>query len=64
MSATFGSPVSGVLLAVELLLFEFRPRSLIPVAVASATAAALRDLTAAPWPMFPMQQLQTSGMAR
>jgi len=63
MSATFGSPVSGVLLAVELLLFEFRPRSLIPVAVASATAAALRDLTAAPWPMFPMQQLQTSGMA-
>ena len=62
MSATFGSPVSGVLLAVELLLFEFRPRSLVPVAVASATAAALRKLTSAPWPMFPMQQLQTSGM--
>jgi CIC family chloride channel protein len=63
MSATFGSPVSGVLLAVELLLFEFRPGSLIPVAVASATAAALRELTGAPWPMFPMQQLQTSGTA-
>ena len=62
MSATFGSPVSGVLIAVELLLFEFRPRSLIPVAVASATAAALRRLSAAPWPMFPMQQLQSSGM--
>ena len=63
MSATFGSPVSGVLIAVELLLFELRPRSLLPVAVASAMAAALRRLSAAPWPMFPMQQLQSSGMA-
>ncbi|MGD0291858.1 MAG: chloride channel protein [Candidatus Binataceae bacterium] len=62
MSATFGSPVSGVLLAVELLLFEFRPRSLIPVAVASAAAAALRRLTSAPWPIFAMQHLQPSGM--
>ncbi|MEO7361801.1 MAG: chloride channel protein [Gemmatimonadaceae bacterium] len=42
MAATFGSPVSAVLLAVELLLFEYRPRSLIPVALASATAAAVR----------------------
>ncbi len=42
MSATFGSPVSAVLLAVELLLFEYRPRSLIPVALASAAAAAVR----------------------
>ena len=31
MAATFGSPVSAILLAVELLLFEYRPRSLIPV---------------------------------
>src|SRR5207248_1149584 len=36
MAATFGSPVSAVLLAIELLLFEFRPRSIIPVALASA----------------------------
>ena len=35
MAAIFGSPVSAVLLAVELLLFEFRPRSFIPVALAS-----------------------------
>ncbi len=42
MSATFGSPVSAVLLAVELLLFEYRPRSLIPVALAAAAAAAAR----------------------
>jgi H+/Cl- antiporter ClcA len=42
MAATFGSPVSAVLLAIELLLFEFRARSIIPVAMASATAAAVR----------------------
>src|SRR6478609_6011952 len=42
MAATFGSPVSAVLLAVELLLFEYRPRSLIPVALAAAVAAAVR----------------------
>src|SRR3954471_18688294 len=38
MAATFGSPVAAVLLAVELLLFEYRPRSLIPVSLAAATA--------------------------
>jgi CBS domain-containing protein len=42
MSATFGSPISAVLLAVELLLFEYRARSLIPVALAAATAMAVR----------------------
>src|SRR3954466_7519918 len=44
MAATFGSPVSAVLLAIELLLFEFRPRSIIPVALAAATAAAMRGV--------------------
>jgi len=42
MSATFGTPIAAVLLAVELLLFELKPRSLIPVAVASAVAGLLR----------------------
>ena len=42
MAAIFAAPVSAVLLAVELLLFEWRPRSFIPVTVASAVAAALR----------------------
>src|SRR5215470_12823146 len=42
MSAIFNSPVAAVLLAVELLLFEWRPRSFIPVAIASAMAAVLR----------------------
>src|SRR4051812_15011834 len=40
MSATFASPIAAVLLAVELLLFEWKPRSMVPVALASATAAA------------------------
>ena len=57
MAATFGSPVSAVLLAVELLLFEFRPRSIIPVALASATAqrCAWRFVGAAP--VFAMPEL-------
>ena len=42
MAATFAAPVSAVLLAVELLLFEWKPRSLIPVALASVTAGAAR----------------------
>ncbi len=42
MAATFGSPIAAVLLAVELLLFEYRARSLIPVALASAAAASVR----------------------
>lgn len=53
MSATFSSPVAAVLLAVELLLFEWRPRSLIPVALASAAAAAVRPYLLGPGPLFP-----------
>ncbi len=43
MTAVFGTPVAGVLLAVELLLFEFRPRSLVPAAAAAATAEVVRE---------------------
>src|SRR5919204_1902935 len=42
MSATFASPMAAVLLAVELLLFEWKPRSMIPVALASAVAGTVR----------------------
>ena len=55
MSATFSCPLSAVLLAVELLLFEWRPRSMVPVAVASVTAGAIRRLLLGPGPIFPMQ---------
>ncbi|MEI9952409.1 MAG: chloride channel protein [Pseudomonadota bacterium] len=64
MAATFGSPVSAVLLAVELLLFEFRPRSIVPVALASATAAGVRMALVGSAPVFAMPQLeQPSGGA-
>ena len=53
MSATFASPVAAVLLAVELLLFEWKPRSLIPVALASAAAGAARRYTIGVGPLFP-----------
>jgi len=41
MAAIFGTPISGVLLAIELLLFEFSPRSIIPVALACVTGAGM-----------------------
>jgi len=53
MSATFDSPVAAVLLAVELLLFEWKPRSLVPVALASAVAAVIRYYILGPGPLFP-----------
>lgn len=61
MAATFGSPVSAVLLAIELLLFEFRPRSLVPVALASATATAVRMWYVGSAPVFPMPMLARPG---
>jgi chloride channel protein, CIC family len=54
MSATFASPVAAVLLAVELLLFEWKPRSFVPVAIASATAAAARTSLLGMGPLFPV----------
>ncbi|MBA2685608.1 MAG: chloride channel protein [Gemmatimonadaceae bacterium] len=64
MAATFGSPVSAVLLAVELLLFEYRPRSLIPVALAAAVATAIRAAFSGTAPIFAIAPLaQPSGIA-
>jgi H+/Cl- antiporter ClcA/CBS domain-containing protein len=63
MAATFGSPVSAVLLAIELLLFEFRPRSMIPVALASATATGTRMAFEGMEPVFPMTDLAQPGGA-
>jgi CIC family chloride channel protein len=55
MSATFAAPLAAILLAVELLLFEWRPRSLVPVAVASVTAGALRIAWLGSGPIFPVE---------
>ena len=61
MAATFGSPVSAVLLAIELLLFEFRGRSLVPVALASAAATGMRYVLVGSAPVFPMSTLAPPG---
>ncbi|WP_083486072.1 chloride channel protein [Alicyclobacillus ferrooxydans] len=57
MSATFAAPVSAVLFAVELLVFEFKPRSLVPIALASAVADAIRVALIGPGPLFGMPAL-------
>lgn len=61
MTFIFGTPVAAVLLAIELLLFEFRSRSIIPVSLACVTAVALRLLLGMHGPMFPMQNIATVG---
>jgi H+/Cl- antiporter ClcA len=63
MSATFSAPLSAILLGVELLLFEWRPRSLIPVAFASVTAEIVRVILLGAGPLFAMPALpfQESG---
>jgi H+/Cl- antiporter ClcA len=54
MAAIFGTPLAAVLLAVELLLFEFSPRSIIPVALACVTGAAMHLWLFGTGPAFPM----------
>jgi len=54
MAAIFGSPVAGIMLAIELLLFEFSPRSIIPVALACITGAACHIFFFGYHPMFSM----------
>ncbi len=54
MSATFAAPLASVLIGVELLLFEWKPRSAIPVALASATACVVRRFLLGLGPLFPV----------
>lgn len=54
MAAIFGTPLAAVLLAVELMLFEWKPRSLIPVVVGATVAGALRNLLFGLGPIFPV----------
>jgi H+/Cl- antiporter ClcA len=54
MAATFNSPLASILLAVELLLFEWRPRSLVPVATSVVVATVVRGFILGHEPMFPV----------
>ena len=63
MAAVFSAPVSAVLLSIELLLFERRARSLIPVALAAVIGTSVRYLLEGNAPMFPMPDVASPGFA-
>lgn len=64
MSAIFGSPLAAILLAIELLLFEFSARSVIPVALSCAAGAAMHLILFGSEPVFQMPSIPVaSGMA-
>lgn len=52
MAAIFGTPIAAILLVIELLLFEFRVKSLVPVAIASAIGAWMHIYFISPQPLF------------
>ncbi len=57
MSATFNTPIAGVILAIELLLFEFKSRSFIPLVIASTLATSVHDVLLGRGPMFVVGQV-------
>ncbi|OOG59586.1 chloride channel protein [Rhodanobacter sp. C03] len=61
MAAVFSAPIAAVVLAVELLLFELRPRSLIPVALACVAATGVRYALQGSAPVFQMPVLAAPG---
>jgi H+/Cl- antiporter ClcA/CBS domain-containing protein len=63
MTAVFGTPLAAVLLAVELLLFEWRPRSFLPVALACAVAGFARAAVFGAGPLFPLQTATPTAMS-
>jgi chloride channel protein, CIC family len=62
MAATFTAPLAGILVAIELLLFELRARSFIPVALAAAVATGIRIHFAGWSPLFPTPSFKLTGM--
>jgi CIC family chloride channel protein len=57
MSATFNTPIAGVILAIELLLFEFKSRSFIPLVIASTLATAVHMQLLGAGPMFTVKEV-------
>jgi H+/Cl- antiporter ClcA len=64
MSATFGAPLASVVLAIELLLFEFSTRAFIPLVVASAVAAGVHSSLFGSGPLFAVPSHRFAGLAR
>ncbi|PBC03228.1 chloride channel protein [Mesorhizobium sp. WSM3860] len=63
MTTVFGTPIAAIMLAVELLLFEWTPRSFIPVAVAAVVAEVERTLLHLPGPIFPFSGSMEASVA-
>src|SRR3546814_18190872 len=61
MTAIFGTPLAAILLAIEVLLFEWKPRSFVPVVVSVLVASAWRPLLIGIGPMFPFAGVALEG---
>jgi CIC family chloride channel protein len=64
MAATFGSPLAAVVLAIELLLFEFSTRALVPLVVAAAVAGAVHSLVFENGPLFAVPAHEFPGLGQ
>jgi len=64
MAAIFGTPIGAVVLAIELLLFEFSTRGLLPLVVASVVADAVHDVLDGPGPFFAVPEIAHSTPAQ
>jgi H+/Cl- antiporter ClcA len=64
MAATFGAPLAAVVLAIELLVFEFSTRALIPLVVASSVAAAMHAAFFGAGPLFSVPQHDFAGLSQ
>ncbi|HTO01739.1 MAG TPA: chloride channel protein, partial [Microthrixaceae bacterium] len=62
MSATFSAPLAAVILAIELLLFEFSSRAFIPLVVSSSIAAGVHTFAFGSGPLFPVPAQDYSGL--
>ena len=64
MAATFGAPLAAVVLAIELLLFEFSTRALVPLVVASSVAAGMHAAFFGTGPLFAVPQHNFAGLSQ
>jgi CIC family chloride channel protein len=64
MAATFGAPLAAVVLAVELLLFEFSTRALLPLVIGSSVAAGMHTLFFGTGPLFHVPQHHFAGLSQ
>lgn len=62
MTAIFGTPLAAILLAIEVLLFEWKPRSFVPVVVAVLVSFAWRPTLIGAGPMFATASAQPAGL--